>query len=197
MDDKDELRSLIRNRRRLRSLEQMFGVAEALGHMWPTLRLMAEDPDLVLGYQPTRFEPDPRTLLGNAISEGQQVLLPRPLGSERLEWVSATPEHLVSRLDRLPSPDGPTVGVGSELLVDKSAVMLIPALAADPRTGLRLGQGGGYYDRLIEDLRRSGCRVLLVAIVHEDELLDVPVMPHDQAVDVILTETGLRVIGMD
>lgn len=194
MNSKDELRSLVRGQRRLRSSKQMSDVAEALGRRWSTLREMAEDPELVLGYQPTRFEPDPRTLLGHAISEGQQVLLPRPAGPERLEWVSAEDRHLDARLTGLPSPPGPTVGVGSEPMVRKSALILVPALAADPRTGLRLGQGGGYYDRLIASLKGIDCRVLLITIVHDDELHRIPAQPHDQAVDVILTESGLRVI---
>ena len=172
----------------------MTDVAEALGGTWPALRVMAQDPDLVLGYQPTSFEPDPRAVLGNALSEGQPVLLPRPAGSERLEWVSAEDRHLDSRLTKLPSPPGPTVGVGPEPLIGKSALILIPALAADPATGFRLGQGGGYYDRLIADLRQSDCRVLLVTIVHDDELQEIPAQPHDQAVDAVLTESGLRVI---
>jgi 5-formyltetrahydrofolate cyclo-ligase len=191
---KDNLRNSIRTQRRLRPVKQMATVADALGHTWPTLRSMAGNPGLVLGYQPTRFEPDPRSLLVDVMSDGLQVLLPRPVGSERLEWITAGPEHLESRLDTMPSPSGPTLGVGAEPLAGKSSVVLVPALAADPSTGLRLGQGGGYYDRLIESLRKSDCRILLVAIVHDNELLSVPAMPHDQAVDVILTESGVRPI---
>ncbi len=192
--DKGELRSLIRRQRRLRSPEMMSEVAGTLGANWPSLRSLANEPDLVLGYQPTSFEPDPRLLLHRALSEGVQVLLPRPVGSERLEWVSAEDRHLDSRLTKLPSPPGPAVGTGSEPLAGRSALMLLPALAADPTTGFRLGQGGGYYDRLIADIRDADCQVLLVTIVHDDELLQIPAQPHDQAVDAILTESGLRVV---
>lgn len=192
--NKDALRALLRSQRRLRSQEKMTDVAVALGRAWPTLRSMSQDPTLVLGFQPTRFEPDPRVLLGSALSEGKRVLLPRPVGTERLEWVSAETSHLGTRLDELPSPHGPAVGVGGEIAAGHSALILIPALAADPKTGFRLGQGGGYYDRFLADVRRTDGQVLLVTIVHDNELLDVPAMPHDQAIDAILTESGLRVI---
>lgn len=172
----------------------MSEIAGALGRAWPALQSMAGEPDLVLGYQPTRFEPDPRILLDRALCEGCEVLLPRPTGPGQLEWVSARDHHLDSRLDGLPSPNGPRVGVGVEPLSGKSALALVPALAADPRTGFRLGQGGGYYDRLIAGSRDSNIPVLFVAIVHDDELLEVPALPHDQAVDALLTESGLRVI---
>ena len=60
-------------------------------------------------------------------------------------------------------------------------VVLVPALAVD-RGGVRLGRGGGSYDRA---LRRA--RGLVVALLHEGELRDepLPADPHDVPVHAV------------
>lgn len=83
---------------------------------------------------------------------------------------------------RLP-PDGPLLGLDAVAACD---VVLVPALAVD-RRGVRLGRGGGSYDRA---LGRS--RGLLVALVHAGELLEeVPAEPHDVRVHAAATPSGL------
>ena len=69
-------------------------------------------------------------------------------------------------------------------------VLLVPALAVD-RAGVRLGRGGGSYDRA---LRRA--RGLVVALLHDGELVDVlPAEPHDVAVHVAALPSGLVTVG--
>ncbi len=75
--------------------------------------------------------------------------------------------------------------------------MLVPALAAG-RDGVRLGQGGGFYDRALADLPPHPEGPLVVAVVHDDELLaagEVPSAPHDRRVDAVLTPSGWVVLG--
>ena len=58
-------------------------------------------------------------------------------------------------------------------------VVVVPALAVD-RDGVRLGRGGGYYDRA---LRHARADAVLVAVVFDDELVDeLPAEPHDRRV---------------
>ncbi len=65
-------------------------------------------------------------------------------------------------------------------------VVLVPALAVD-RRGVRLGRGGGSYDRAL--LRARG---LVVALLHEGELRDlVPGEAHDVRVDAVALPSGL------
>ena len=65
-------------------------------------------------------------------------------------------------------------------------VVLVPALAVD-RRGVRLGRGGGSYDRA---LRRA--RGLVVALLHEGELVDeLPAEPHDMPVHAVALPSGL------
>jgi 5-formyltetrahydrofolate cyclo-ligase len=68
-------------------------------------------------------------------------------------------------------------------------LVVVPALAVD-RAGVRLGRGGGSYDRA---LARTRPDALLVALLYQGELVDaLPTEPHDARVDVaILPETGI------
>lgn len=65
-------------------------------------------------------------------------------------------------------------------------LMILPALAID-RSGNRLGQGGGSYDRT-----KSLAVKFRVAAINEDELIEkIPSENHDLPVDAVLTPSGL------
>ena len=67
---------------------------------------------------------------------------------------------------------------------------LIPALAYDA-TGRRLGQGGGYYDRIIPLLSEEQLRERTLGIVFAEEIYEtIPYDRWDSALPVILTEEG-------
>ena len=87
-------------------------------------------------------------------------------------------------LDWRPAGGGPALGVDAVADVD---VVLVPALRVD-RRGVRLGRGGGSYDRAL-----PRARGLLVAVLHEGELVDddLPAEPHDARVHAVLLPSGL------
>ena len=65
-------------------------------------------------------------------------------------------------------------------------LILVPCLAAD-RNGHRLGYGGGYYDRFLENAAKPS-----ICLCRRRALLDgVPHAKHDAAVDAVATETGM------
>lgn len=72
-------------------------------------------------------------------------------------------------------------------------LVMVPGTAFDPRGG-RMGQGKGYYDRLLARVRPDAP---LVALAFECQMFpEIPVAPHDVFMDVVLTETReLRGIG--
>lgn len=62
-------------------------------------------------------------------------------------------------------------------------LILVPALAFD-RSGVRLGHGGGHYDRLL-----AGVRGFRLGLAFHEQIVDVlPREPHDMCVQAILTE---------
>jgi len=94
-----------------------------------------------------------------------------------LDWASYEgPDSLAPGPHGLLEPTEPRRGVAG---ISSADLVIVPALAADPR-GHRLGRGGGSYDRA---LTRVGAAVPTIALLYDSELLDeVPAGPHDQRV---------------
>lgn len=66
-------------------------------------------------------------------------------------------------------------------------VVVFPGLAFSA-DGRRLGQGGGHYDRFARRLD-AGC--LRIGVCFTEQLLaDLPTLPHDERVDVVVTDAS-------
>jgi 5-formyltetrahydrofolate cyclo-ligase len=65
-------------------------------------------------------------------------------------------------------------------------LVMVPGTAFDPRGG-RMGQGKGYYDRLLATARPDAP---LVGMAFDCQVFDeIPVAPHDVFMDLVLTES--------
>ncbi|MDO5728772.1 MAG: 5-formyltetrahydrofolate cyclo-ligase [Actinomycetaceae bacterium] len=76
--------------------------------------------------------------------------------------------------------------------------MLLPALAIDA-DGVRLGQGGGWYDRAIAALRLTSPDLVLIGCVPSQRFVVSGVIPredHDVTVDYVVTEHGWARCGL-
>lgn len=104
---------------------------------------------------------------------------------EELAWVDSRDADAMAS-GRIPNPGGAIIGVGAQGLIDlKCSLLVIPALAAGT-DGSRLGQGRGYYDRLLTSLNDKPNPPARVALVFRNEVFDsVPTEEHDQRVDAI------------
>jgi 5-formyltetrahydrofolate cyclo-ligase len=69
-------------------------------------------------------------------------------------------------------------------------VLLLPMLGFDA-TGVRLGYGGGYFDRVLAALRTKKTVTAYGIAFSAQQLAEVPCEGHDQRLDGIFTETGL------
>ena len=65
--------------------------------------------------------------------------------------------------------------------------ILLPGLAFD-RAGVRLGYGGGFYDRLLPDFRGVTVGVIQAGLL----VPALPREPHDLPVRWLVTERGAR-----
>jgi len=139
-------------------------------------------PGTVCAYWPVGFEPGSPELLDGLVRRGCRVLLPVVDSSGPLEWAEYTGAGSLQRGPLgLLQPIGPLLGRAA---ITTAVLVLVPALAVD-RTGVRLGRGGGHYDRTLP-LATPGTP--LVAIVRDDELLAaLPAQPHDVPVTAALT----------
>jgi 5-formyltetrahydrofolate cyclo-ligase len=57
---------------------------------------------------------------------------------------------------------------------------------------MRLGRGGGSYDRVLARLAAAGADPALVVLLHANEVVEqVPVEPHDHPVHAVVTPDGV------
>ena len=67
-------------------------------------------------------------------------------------------------------------------------VVIVPAVAYD-KNCYRLGYGGGFYDRFLENLRKDA---VTIGIAFDLQIFDeVPKEPHDAQLDYIVTESRI------
>jgi 5-formyltetrahydrofolate cyclo-ligase len=144
----------------------------------------------VAAYVGVATEPGTGPLLDGLRAAGKRVILPVLLPGGDLDWAPYDrPEDLA------PAPRGLLEPVTSRLGEDAIAtpdVVLVPGLAVD-RTGVRLGRGGGSYDRA---LARVPAGTFVCVLLYDGEVLDrVPAEPHDRPVTAAVTPSGLTRLG--
>ncbi|MGW2564345.1 5-formyltetrahydrofolate cyclo-ligase [Streptomyces sp. NPDC001514] len=144
----------------------------------------------VAAYVSVGREPGTRALLDALLARGVRVLLPVLLDDNDLDWAEYEgADHLVPARRGLMEPDGPRLGHKAVLDAD---TVLLPGLAVDER-GMRLGRGGGSYDRVLARLEAASVRPALVVLLYANEVVArVPEEPHDHPVHAVVTPEGVR-----
>jgi 5-formyltetrahydrofolate cyclo-ligase len=137
-------------------------------------------------YVPMPNEPGGPDLPALLAPHVRRVLLPIWRDDNDLDW-AAYEGDLEPAVRRPHEPRGPRLGVGA---IGKAAVLIVPTLAVD-HDGMRLGRGGGSYDRA---LTRLDPGAIALALVYPDEILTepVPAEPHDRRVHGALTIDGVH-----
>jgi 5-formyltetrahydrofolate cyclo-ligase len=138
---------------------------------------------VVLAYAALPAELDPMPGVSALRKRGATIAYPRiespgVLGIHEIEHESA----LVEGPFGLSEPRAGEPRVEAEL-VD---AVIVPAVAFDLQ-GLRLGYGGGYYDRLLPALRPDCVRIGVA--FDEQVLAQLPAEEHDESVDIVVTPT--------
>jgi 5-formyltetrahydrofolate cyclo-ligase len=126
-------------------------------------------------YVPLPSEPGSPELLDALTSAGVRVLVPILRSDRDLDWIAW--------------PGGSPLGLDGLVAAD---AVLVPALAVSV-AGIRLGRGGGSYDRALPR-RRPG--VPVIALLYDGEL--VPELPHepwDVPVTAVVTPDGWTALG--
>jgi 5-formyltetrahydrofolate cyclo-ligase len=109
----------------------------------------------------------------------------RKLGLWHLEDLSELPPGTW----HIPEPPKSRWGeAGKEIRPSELDVIVVPGVAFD-RNGGRLGNGAGYYDRLLAEVREDA---VLFGVCFESQLLDrIETEPHDIPMDFVITEKHL------
>jgi 5-formyltetrahydrofolate cyclo-ligase len=181
---KAELRRSLLAARRARSPERRRADAAALAAGLPAVLDGVPDPVclfVAVGGEPGATPEGALPVLDAARALGRRVLLPVTVGAAPLDWAAFTGRDSLG-----PGPHGLLEPVGPRLgphAVADAGLVVVPALAVD-HDGVRLGRGGGHYDRT---LPLAGPHTRLVALLADDGLVPgpLPAEAHDVAVHAV------------
>lgn len=205
MDDKQRLRKRIRDARaeRVSTSAEAVSRAHAASFTDQLTRLtQALGAQRVACFVGHRGEPDTAGYIKWALDHGVEIMLPRSLSDDTLEWALHERGALAPGAFGIPEPTGPALPSGAAATAD---LLVIPAAAVD-EGGWRLGWGRGFYDRELAALgntqaqaaaaRGGRPRPAVFAVVWEAEVLAaVPRETHDAPVDGVVTEERIRHFG--
>ncbi|MGC9163563.1 MAG: 5-formyltetrahydrofolate cyclo-ligase [Thiomonas sp.] len=179
----DLRRELIARRQALPDLPQrQAALAQRLRQV-----LDALEPESLGAYCATRGEFDPLPTVSAWLAEHPACTLALPRVSEatkQMEFIAWTPGEALR-----PGPYGIAEPTGQTVV--QPATLLVPCVGF-AEVGLRLGYGGGYYDRYLAGREEVYTIGLSYACC---ELQQLDMQPHDQLMDLVLTEDGLY--GLD
>lgn len=178
-------------RRRMRSVLRSIEPEVRRERSRAACRLLAEQPEwqnarTVFLYLATQHELDTTSLADVAWGEGRRVLAPRvdPRTAELL------PIEIRNWADCLPGYRNVLEPVASEVVpIEEIDLVVLPGLAFDA-AGVRLGTGGGYYDRYLQN---SGAKPVTCGFAFEMQFVAVvPSEQHDQRVQMLVTDEAVR-----
>jgi 5-formyltetrahydrofolate cyclo-ligase len=177
---KAELRAIALAKRDALSDEQRAAAAEAIARRGLPFEIA---PGMIVsGYSPIRSEIDPAPLMRKLAEQGLKLALPAVLArGKSLAFRAWSPDDrlMLGPLGILePSP------AAAEAVPD---IMLVPLAAFDP-LGHRIGYGAGHYDYTLAHLRKMKAITAVGIGFAAQQIKAVPALPHDVALDYVLTE---------
>jgi len=186
---RQEIRRLIRQRRRSLSIEQQTDMAQQAA-----ARMMAYPP-IVMAHSVALFlsfdgELDTRPLIEQLWRAGKRVYLPvlHPFSAGNLLFLRYHPqsELVVNRL----KIQEPRLDVREVLPLAQLDVLIVPLVAFDAQ-GQRLGMGGGFYDRTLQHWQQY--RLQPVGYAHDCQQVDaIPVEEWDIPLPAVVTPSVVR-----
>ena len=177
-DEKAALRAEIRAARRELAPEVRRASALAVAQKLASMPELASGT--VLAYMPMKYELDILPAVDMLRAKGARVAFPLCIenGGLRL-FVPAEHNGFVTGAYGIMEPD---IDTAEEVYPDELSAVLLPAVGFDIAFN-RLGQGGGYYDRLL-----AGLNCFTLAVGFDCQLMGrVPTEPTDRQVEAIVT----------
>ncbi|MCK1801667.1 hypothetical protein NLM24_35860 [Nocardia zapadnayensis] len=224
--DKARLRRRVRTRRRERARAAAEALAGGAGVREPgagptapgeperfaaVLAEVLAGSRAVLGYASLAGEPCLDLALDQARAAGAAVLLPLTTAGRPLDFgVLTGPMSTLPRTGKWQIREPRSGAPAAEALAGEMAgpagrplppvdTILVPGLAFS-RAGVRLGNGGGFYDRTFGPRGAApptGCGAQVLGVCFAEELVDaLPHQPWDLRVDAVVTERGIVPVGV-
>ena len=140
---------------------------------------------VVSGWFAIGNELNPYPLMKRLVEESEATLALPVIAEGKLifrAWVPGMPLKRVGFGLSEPGPEAKEVDPD---------ILFVPLLAFDLE-GYRIGYGKAYYDGGISRLRAKK-KIIAVGLAFDEQYVDhVPVEPHDQKLDYVITEEGVR-----
>jgi len=145
---------------------------------------------LLAGFIPIKHEPGILPILSEHLASGRRLLLPvfdKDKGEYAMaqvraldgKWLETGNYGIREPLHSMPKRQPP-------FAFNEKALWLVPGVAF-ALDGMRLGRGGGYYDRLLQ-----GTDAIKIGVAFNCQIGDsLPSQPHDIHMDYLLTETRI------
>jgi len=148
----------------------------------------------ILWYLDCRSELRTRHALPAALHSNKKIVVPYctvdDFGANKLGlwWLASMDELVIGKWKILEPPRERWGEPGKEIDPEVIDLVIVPGVAFS-RDGRRMGNGQGYYDRLLARVRPD-CP--LVALCYESQLFDdLIVSPHDVYMDKVVTEAAV------
>jgi 5-formyltetrahydrofolate cyclo-ligase len=185
---KTALRLALRQRRRELAAEAQSAAEQAAALAQPPVMT---DGFVVAGYRASGGEIDPWPLMRRLAEAGARLALPVALDRASplrfRAWTAGEPL----------TPDAFNIASPTDTAREIEPDLIIAPLLAFDRRGGRIGQGGGHYDRTLAALRARRPVFVLGLAYAGQEVAEIPLEPHDQRLDAILTEKAYIVPSKD
>jgi len=150
----------------------------------------------VFCYVSFRDEPETLHLIQTCLKQGDRVLVPKVISEERKLTL-----HEMNDVNDLipgvwsiaePGDDMPQWPTSRYAEID---IIIVPGLAYD-RYGGRIGFGGGYYDRFMEQIssiQSTGLIPIKASLTLEEQIIPgrIPMEEHDFRLDMLFTASGM------
>ena len=150
---------------------------------------------IAMWYIDCRSETRTKTQLLEEVAQGEKkIIVPYCTEDENGEnklglwWMESLEEMIVGKWNILEPPKEMWGNPEKEVEPEDLDIIMVPGVGFDKKGG-RMGNGQGYYDRLLEKARPD-CP--LVALCYESQLFDeILVAPHDVYMDKVITEDAV------
>ena len=177
---KKELRQTVLNQ-----IKKLSGKEKEQADSWLTQRLLSsaayQKAQVIATYLSMPHEVSTAAFIKQAQLDSKRVLVPKTYGQGRMIFVDYDESHLQKSSFGLLEPM-------SEEAVEKTEIDLIhvPGVVFNSQ-GFRIGYGGGYYDRYLDDYEGTS-----VSTIYQVQQEDFTPAQHDVAVkELIMYETNL------
>jgi len=148
----------------------------------------------VMWYIHCRSEVRTQSALLGELATGKRMVIPYCTKDEQghnklgLWWLEDFAELVPGMWGILEPPQQRWGELGKEVASEQLDCVMVPGVAFD-RNGGRLGNGAGYYDRLLKSVRVDA---VLIGVCFESQLVEQVAMDaHDVAMDIVMTEKNL------